>query len=197
MSQSAVAERRRSVLRKRDAATIYNNENYRGSRFRIYLVFGRGPQSPVADAQNRTPPDDSRVKQSANWRRWAMLVLPTSASADSRESAQKMLQAVVDQRVHSTMVVFGDGERPREIASRADRRAENNPFRAVVQIPDVSLLEGVPSFGPLLAKHAGGAEAVALTIRFELSSSLRGDAAFDFFELEQAFTRAGAGQVEP
>jgi hypothetical protein len=126
-----------------------------------------------------------------------MLILPTSASADSRENAQKMLQGVVDQRVHSTMVVFGDGDRQREIASLADRRTENNPFRAVVRIPDVSLLEGVAVFGPLLKKHTGGAEAVALTTHFELSSSLRGPAALDSFQLEQAFTRAGAGQVEP
>lgn len=125
-----------------------------------------------------------------------MLILPTSESADSRERAQKMLQAVVDQRVHSTIVVFGDGDRPREIASRADRRTEKNPFRAVIRIPDVSLLEGVAIFGPLLEKHTGGAEAVALTIHFELSSSLRGAAALDSFQLEQAFTRAGAGQVE-
>jgi hypothetical protein len=126
-----------------------------------------------------------------------MLILPTNASADSREKAQKMLQGVVDQRVHSTMVVFGDGDRQRQIASRAGLRAANSPFRKVVQIPDVSLLEGVATFGPLLKKHTGGAEAVALTIHFELSSSLRGDAALDLFQLEQAFTRAGAGEVEP
>lgn len=126
-----------------------------------------------------------------------MLILPTNANANGKESAHKMLQAVVDQRVHSTIVVFGDGDRPRDIASRAGLRAANNPFRAVVQIPDVSLLEGVAIFGPLLQKHTGGAEAVALTIHFELSSSLRGDAALDFFQLEQAFTRAGAGEIEP
>lgn len=126
-----------------------------------------------------------------------MLTLPTSALEDGKARAQTMMQGIVDQRVHSTVVVFGDGDRPREIASRAERRTENNPFRAVVHIPDLSLLEGVVVFGPLLEQHAGGAEAVALTTRFQLSSSLRGDAAFDSFELEQAFTRAGAGQVEP
>jgi hypothetical protein len=35
-----------------------------------------------------------------------------------------------------------------------------------------------------------------LTILPRVSGSLRGDAALDFFELEQAFARAGAGQVE-
>jgi hypothetical protein len=125
-----------------------------------------------------------------------MLILPTSGVADGKARAQKLLQDIVGQRVHATMIVFGDGDRPREIASRADRRAENNPFRAVVFIPDVAVLEGAAPFGPLLGKHSGGAEAVALTIRFELSGSLRGDAALDFFELEQAFARAGAGQVE-
>ena len=62
-----------------------------------------------------------------------MLILPTRA-ADGKQRAQKLLQDIADQRVHTTMVVFGDGDRPREIASRADRRAENNPFRAVVYL---------------------------------------------------------------
>lgn len=125
-----------------------------------------------------------------------MLILPTSRAANGKARAQKLLRAVADQRVHVSLIVFGDGDRPREIASRADRRAENNPFRAVVYIPDTTVLDGTRSFAPLLGKHRAGAEAVALTIRFQISSALQGDAAIDFFELEQAFARAGAGEVE-
>jgi hypothetical protein len=126
-----------------------------------------------------------------------MLILPTSAAVRGTDRAQRLLQDVVRQRVHATLIVFGDGDRPREIASRADRRAENNPFRAVVYVPDATVLDGVDMFAALRDQHRGGAEAVALTIQFQVSSSLRGDAATDFFELEQAFARAGAGQVEP
>ena len=125
-----------------------------------------------------------------------MLTLPTSALEDGKARAQTMLQGIADQRVHSTVVVFGDGDRPREIASRAERCRENNPFWAVVHIPDVSLLQGVVTFGPLLEQHAAGAEAAALTTHFQLSSSLRGDAAFDSSLLALAFARAGAGEVE-
>ena len=124
-----------------------------------------------------------------------MLILPTKAATEGTARARKLLQAVADQRVHCTLVVFGDGDRAREIASRADRRAENDPFRAVVYVPDASVLEGVAAFAALLAKHRAGHDAVALTIRFEISSALAGDAALDFFELEQALAKAGAGVV--
>jgi hypothetical protein len=124
-----------------------------------------------------------------------MLILPTKASANGVAQAHKLLQAVVDQRVHCTLVVFGDGDRPREIASRADRRAENDPFRQVVLVPDPTVLGGVPAFQVLVDQCAAGAEVVALTIRFELSGTLRGADAVDFYQLEQAFTRAGAGEV--
>ena len=124
-----------------------------------------------------------------------MLILPTTATTDGQARAQKLLQAVVDQRVYCTLVVPGDGDRPREIASRADRRAENNPFRGVVLIPDPGVLAGNPQFKQLLDEHAAGAEAIALTIRFELSSTLAGDEALDFLALERAFAKAGAGEV--
>jgi hypothetical protein len=124
-----------------------------------------------------------------------MLILPTSKSTGGKARAQKLLRAVVEQRVHCTLVVFDDGEHPREIASRADCRAENDPFRAVVYIPDPTVLEGEPVFSLLAHRHAAGEEAVALTIRFEVSSCLKGPAALDFYELEQAFARAGAGMV--
>jgi len=126
-----------------------------------------------------------------------MLILPTTQTTDGKARAQKMLREVADQRVFCTMAVFGDGDRPREIASRADRRAENDPFRSVVYIPDVAVLIGETRFKKLLAKQETGEEAVALTIRFEISCSLHGADALDFFELEQAFNEAGSGTVEP
>jgi hypothetical protein len=126
-----------------------------------------------------------------------MLILPTTKTHDGKARAQKLLHDVAAQRVHCTLVVFGDGERPREIASRADRRAENDPFRAVVYIPDVGVLAGEAAFAILAERHTAGEEAVALTIRFQISVALRGPPALDFFELEQAFARAGAGILSP
>jgi hypothetical protein len=125
-----------------------------------------------------------------------MVILPTSKARDGVARAQKLLHEAADQRVHCTMVVFGDGDRPREIASRADVRSENDPFRGVIWIPDVAILEGDAAFQPLLARYNAGDEAVALTIQFEVSSALRGDAALDWYEIELALARAGAGGVK-
>lgn len=126
-----------------------------------------------------------------------MLILPTTKTRNGKARAQQMLRDIAAQRVHCTLVVFGEGDRPREIASRADRCAENDPFRHVVYIPDVRVLAGVAAFKPLVERHAAGEEAVALTIRFEVSSCLKGPAAIDFFELDQALSRARAGQRKP
>ncbi|HWO25686.1 MAG TPA: hypothetical protein VNO30_43405 [Kofleriaceae bacterium] len=126
-----------------------------------------------------------------------MLILPTTKTRNGKARAQQMLRDVTAQRVHCTLVVFGEGDRGREIASRADRCAENDPFRHVIYVPDVRVLAGDAAFAVLVANHKAGEEAVALTIRFEVSSTLKGSAAIDFFELEQAFSRARAGQRKP
>jgi hypothetical protein len=120
-----------------------------------------------------------------------MLILPTSDPA----RAKALLGQVATDRTHCLVVVFGDGERPREIASRADVRADGNPFRQVVLVPKPSVLEGDPQYAPLLKQLAAGAEAVAMTTDFQVSSTLSGPDATDFFELESAFADAQAGKV--
>jgi len=126
-----------------------------------------------------------------------MLILPVSSEPNGAPGARQLLQQVADQRTHCTMVVFNDGPRPREIASRADVRAGNDPFREVVWIPDVAVLQGVPAFEALLDRCKAGYEAVALTIRFEISSCLKGADATSFYKLELAFASALAGVAEP
>ena len=126
-----------------------------------------------------------------------MLILPTASSADQKQRAQQLLASVAGQRLHCTIVVFGDGDRAREIASRADVRAENHAFRKVVWIPDISVLAGDNGFAPLMDQAKAGVEAVALTLRFQLSCCLQGSDAVDFFKLEVAFSDALAGKLLP
>jgi hypothetical protein len=116
-------------------------------------------------------------------------------SASDPARAKALLGQLAGDRKHCALIVFGDGERPREIASRADVRADGNPFRQVVLVPNPSVLEGNPQYAPLLRMQAGGAEVVAMTTDFQISSILSGDDATDFFELERAFTDAQAGKV--
>jgi hypothetical protein len=120
-----------------------------------------------------------------------MLILPASDPA----RAKALLGQLASDRKHCALIVFGDGERPREIASRADVRADGNPFRQVVLVPTPSVLEGNQQYAPLLGKQASGADVVAMTTDFQISSTLSGDDATDFLELEQAFADAQAGRV--
>ena len=122
-----------------------------------------------------------------------MLILPTSDS----QRAQALLGQVATDRRRCAVIVFGDTERAREIASRADVRAEGHPFRCVVLVPDSKVLQGGAPFGAILRAHANGAEAVAVTLDFRLSSTLSGDDATDFLVLEESFASALAGKVLP
>jgi hypothetical protein len=120
-----------------------------------------------------------------------MLILPTSDPI----KAKTLLSQLAADRKHCVLIVFGDGERPQEIASRADVRADGNPFRQVVLVPKPSVLEGDPQYAPLLRCQGAGAEVVAMTTDFQISSVLSGDDATDFFALEQAFASAQMGKV--
>jgi len=120
-----------------------------------------------------------------------MLILPTSDAPRART----LLGQVAADRQHCAIIVFGDTERAREIASRADVRATGDPFRKVVLVPSPAVLKGDPQYAALLGAQAGGAEAVAVTIDFRVSSTLSGDDATDFLALEQAFADALAGKV--
>jgi hypothetical protein len=120
-----------------------------------------------------------------------MLILPSS---DAQRAKALLLQVATD-RQHCAILVFGDTEQAREIASRADVRATGDPFRKVVLVPNPAVLDGEAQFSDVLSAQAGGADAVAVTIDFRVSSTLSGDKATDFLALEQAFADALAGKV--
>jgi len=120
-----------------------------------------------------------------------MLILPSS----DPERARSLLGQIADDRQHSAIVVFGSTERAREIASRADVRADGNPFRRVVLVPEPSVLAQDARFAFLAAAASAGAEAVAVTLDFRLSARLSGPDAVDFSILEGAFADATSGRV--
>jgi len=126
-----------------------------------------------------------------------MLILPMGPKPEDVANAQRLLLEVANQRVKVSIVVFGAGARPQEIASRADVRADGHPFRKVVWIPDPAVLGTEPLFEPLRVALAAGAEALALTLQFHASSLLRGPDAVSFIKLEEAFARALAGIEAP
>lgn len=125
-----------------------------------------------------------------------MLILPTASAPNGTADAQRLLLEVVNQRVKVSIIVLGDDAQRRQIASRADVRAEGHPFRRVVWVPDPTVLAGVAAFAAVAAAAANQDEAVAMTLQFQISSRLRGAQAISFIELDMAFARALAGVVE-
>lgn len=129
--------------------------------------------------------------------RGPMLILPRKDAPDGKADAQRLLLEVVNQRVKVSLIVLGDDDHRRKIASRADVRADGHPFRRVVWIPDIEVLADQPRFAVLVDAIGKGDEAVAMTLEFKLSSRLRGAEAESFIKLEQAFARALAGHEAP
>lgn len=121
-----------------------------------------------------------------------MLVLPIS----DPERARRLLGQVAGDRRQCSIIVFGDTERARVIAARADIRAQGHPFRKVVRVPALSLLGDDVRFAALVAGAGAGADAVAMTARFRISRRLQGAEALDFAHIERAFARALAGEEE-
>jgi hypothetical protein len=119
-----------------------------------------------------------------------MLILPGSDA----ETACRLLGQIAESRKHCTIVVFGADERAQQIASRADVRAEDHPFRKVVLVPNAADLSEDDRFSALLSV-AEGFDVVAMTIRFLVSSRLAGTDAMDFEKLEWAFSCALAGDT--
>lgn len=121
-----------------------------------------------------------------------MLILPSSNPARAR----RLLDRIAEDGSRCSIIVFGNTEQAREIASRADMRAEGHPFRKVVWIPEPAVLEGVPRFAHLRAAAEQGYDAVAMTVRFQVAARLRGPDALNSTLLERAFAGALAGEGE-
>jgi hypothetical protein len=112
-----------------------------------------------------------------------MLILP----ADNVELARRLLDRAAGDRHAVSYLVLGDGERRRQLASRADVRAENHPFRRVIWIPAPERFAGHPTLAWLAAETG---PVVVTTLRFEVSSRLSETAAMDFSQVERAFAMA-------
>lgn len=112
------------------------------------------------------------------------------------EKAKRLMREVMQQRRKVTLVVFGDpvDGRAREVASRADVRADDHPARQVVWAPNPSLLDG-EEFALLRELAAAGTEAAFFTLEFALSSTIGGADAMRFLRLEIGFARALAGET--
>ena len=114
-----------------------------------------------------------------------MLIIPAAT-----EQALPLLEQVRMQRAHCTLFVLGDTEKTRELASKADVRAENHPYRKVVWTPHIATLGLAPGYERLAQEAAGGALVVALRFDFSFSSALRATDVIDFVEIERTFIKA-------
>ena len=109
------------------------------------------------------------------------------------DKALPLLHQVRVQRAHCTLFVFGDSDAMKELASKADVRAENHPYRKVVWVPDPQVLYNVPEFSVLQREHEGGAIAATMTFDFRLSSVRKANDTIDLVAIEQSFIDAEMG----
>ena len=114
-----------------------------------------------------------------------MIIIPSTP-----DLAKPLLEQVQTQRMHCTLFVFGDDEERRTIASKADVRAENHPFRKVVWVPVPEVMNGLPGCEQLTGLQGEGTIVAALSFRFTLCSKLGPTDTIDFVALEEAFIRA-------
>ena len=125
-----------------------------------------------------------------------MIIIPTLDAPNGAAEAEKLLKEVFCQRRKVTCFIFGDTPTAREIASRADVRAEDHPARQVVWVPDGEVLNSADAVLAPLQRHALPQErAVFFNLESKLSSILAGADARSFAKLEVAFARALAGDT--
>jgi hypothetical protein len=122
-----------------------------------------------------------------------MTIIPTAETGEGGQRARRLLAEVLEQRRKVTFVVFGDSERAREIASRADVRAEGHPARQVIWLPDARVLEGRPELAVLERLAREGTEAAFFTLDFALSSIPSAADVTRFSQLELGFANALRG----
>ena len=118
-----------------------------------------------------------------------MLIVPTVPA-----EARPLLDHIRTQREHSTMFVLARGEDGSRLASKADVRAENHPFRKVVWVMEPSVLSEIVEYSEVAASADAGAIVCTLTFNFQLSSTLKSSDVIDFVAIEEAFISAGGGR---
>lgn len=125
-----------------------------------------------------------------------MIIIPTTDALNGEVEATKLLKEVFCQRRRVTCFVFGDTPTAREIASRADVRAEDHPARQVIWVPDGGVLRSADAVLAPLHQHSMPQErAVFFNLDSAASSILAGPDARSFAKLELAFARALAGDT--
>ena len=118
-----------------------------------------------------------------------MIVIPSTTA-----EAHAALAALRADKAHLTLLVVMAGDAGKELAGRADVRADGDPFRQAAWVADAAVLANAPGYDEVRAKVAAGAVVCALTTAFRVASTLSSTDTLDFLALEKAFLSAGASQ---
>jgi len=112
-----------------------------------------------------------------------MVIVPNVA-----KDAQPVLDQLRAQRTHCTLFVLKGGDAGSQLASQADIRSENHPFRKVAWVATPSVLSIVQGYTDVIASAGNGDAICVMTFDFRLSSTLTGSP--DLLDIEQAFIKA-------
>jgi hypothetical protein len=123
-----------------------------------------------------------------------MIIIPTSNGPGRVDTAHAVLRQIAAQREKVTILVLGEGNDAASALQAAQVRAEGDPFRQVVHIPDLAVITGCAEAAALKSLPSG-ALVVAMTRDFRVASVLSGKDATRPSRLEQAFSNAGAQGV--
>lgn len=105
------------------------------------------------------------------------------------QEADVVLAQLRAQRSHCTLYVLVPGDEGSQLASDADIRAENHPFRKVAWITDAATLQ-LPGCEVLKRSADDGAAISVMTFDNRLSSVLLLNGDLDLLAIEQAFIKA-------
>ncbi|MET0792849.1 MAG: hypothetical protein ABW061_15115 [Polyangiaceae bacterium] len=105
------------------------------------------------------------------------------------KEAGAVLKQLATQRSHVTLYVLVPGDDGAQIASDADIRAENHPFRKVAWITEPATL-GLPGCEVLKQARDDGAAVSVMTFDNRLSSVLPASGDVDLVAIERAFIKA-------
>jgi len=112
-----------------------------------------------------------------------MVIVPKAA-----KDADPVLSQLRAQRSHCTLYVLVPDDEGSQIASSADVRAENHPFRKVAWIPNPAILD-LPGCEALKQASANGSAICVMTFDNRLSSQLKVGAT-SLLAIEKAFIKA-------
>jgi hypothetical protein len=112
-----------------------------------------------------------------------MVIVPKAS-----KRAEPVLKQLRKQRSHCTLYVLVPGDDGAQIASDADIRAENHPFRKVAWVTNSATL-ALPGCEVLEKAFVEGAAICVMTFDYRLSSTLAVEDV-DLLAIEKAFIKA-------